>query len=58
VWLAAIRYTEYRNSTVCVCLAETLAEAYLVAPQEFGLGDETAPVALDRFAAALRAWIA
>jgi hypothetical protein len=58
VWLAASRYTQYQNSTVCVCLAESLSEAYVVAPQEFSLGHETGPVALDRLAAALRAWIA
>jgi hypothetical protein len=58
VWLAALRFEEYQRSTVCVCLAESLSEAYVVAPQEFALGHETAPVTLDRLAAALRAWIA
>jgi hypothetical protein len=58
VWLAANRYEEYRHSTACVCLAESLSEAYVVAPQEFPLGHETAPVGLDQLAAALRDWIA
>jgi hypothetical protein len=58
VWLAATRYEEYQRSTVCVCLAESLSEAYVVAPQEFPLGRETAPVTLDHFADSLRAWIA
>ena len=58
VWLAALRFEEYQRSTVCVCLAESLSEAYVVAPQEFALGHETAPVTLDRLAAALRAWLA
>jgi hypothetical protein len=58
VWLAALRYTEYQRSTVCVCLAESLSEAYVVAPPEFPLGHETAPVALDQLATALRTWIA
>jgi hypothetical protein len=58
VWLAALRYTEYQNSTVCACLAESLSEAYIVAPQEFALANENAPVTLDQFASALRAWIA
>lgn len=58
VWLAALRFEEYQRSTVCVCLAESLSEAYVVAPQEFALGHATAPVTLDRLAAALRAWIA
>jgi hypothetical protein len=57
VWLAALRFNEYQNSTVCVCLAESLSEAYVVAPQEFPLGHETAPVGLDRLASALRTWI-
>ncbi|MGD0128882.1 MAG: hypothetical protein ABSF46_26310 [Terriglobia bacterium] len=58
VWLAANRYEEYQHSTACVCLAESLSEAYVVAPQEFPLGHETSPVTLDHFADALRAWIA
>jgi hypothetical protein len=58
VWLAAARYEEYRRSTACVCLAETVSEAYLIAPAGFPLGLETAPVALDRLATTLREWIA
>jgi len=58
VWLAATRFPEYQRSTACVCLAEGLSEAYLVAPQEFPLGHETAPVALDRLATALGTWMA
>ncbi|MGD0223215.1 MAG: hypothetical protein ABSF71_12825 [Terriglobia bacterium] len=58
VWLAAHRYEEYQRSTVCVCLAESLGQAYVVAPPEFALWRETQPVPLDHLAAALRAWIA
>jgi hypothetical protein len=58
VWLAAIRYEEYRRSTVCVCLAESLAQAYVVAPPEFTLRQESAPLPLGRLRDALRAWIA
>jgi len=58
VWLAASRFEEYQHATACVCLAESLSEAYVVAPQEFPLGNGTAPVALDRFSAALREWMA
>jgi hypothetical protein len=58
VWLAALRYTEYQRSTACVCLAESLSEAYIVAPQEFPLGHETAPVGLEQLATALHVWIA
>jgi hypothetical protein len=57
VWLAAHRYEEYQRSTVCVCLAESLGQAYVVAPPEFALWREAQPVPLDRLGAALRAWI-
>jgi len=57
VWLAALRYEEYRRSTVCVCLAETISEAYVVAPQDFALASETARVPLNRLSAALCEWI-
>jgi hypothetical protein len=58
VWLAAYRYEEYQSSTVCVCLAESLSQAYVVAPREFTLWQETEPVTLDRLRHALHAWIA
>ncbi len=58
VWLAASRYEEYQRSTVCVCLAESLSEAYVIAPPDFPLAQATPPVALDQLAAQLRAWIA
>jgi hypothetical protein len=58
VWLAAYRYEEYRRSTVCVCVAESLSQAYVVAPPEFALGQEAGPVPLERLGAALRTWIA
>jgi len=57
VWLAATRYTEYQSSTVCVCLAESLSEAYVVAPPDFALFKSTQPVSLDSLSTALRAWI-
>jgi hypothetical protein len=57
VWLAAYRYQEYQSSTVCVCLAESLSQAYVVAPSEFTLWQETEPVTLDRLHHALRVWI-
>ena len=58
VWLAASRLQEYQRQTACLCLAESLSEAYVVAPPEFSLWHEAQPVALDRLGAALRAWIA
>lgn len=58
VWLAASRFEEYRSSTVCVCLAESLSQAYVVGPPEFDLYQQTEPIALDRLGGALRDWIA
>ena len=58
VWLAAVRYVEYQRSTVCVCLAESLSQAYVVAPPEFTLAQQTQPISLDRLGQALRSWIA
>jgi hypothetical protein len=57
VWLAASRYEEYQRSTVCVCAAESLSEAYLVAPPEFTLGHASQPVTVDQLGDALRSWI-
>lgn len=57
VWLAAGRYEEYQNSTVCVCIAESLSQAYVVAPPEFTLEQESVPVSLTRLGHALRNWI-
>jgi hypothetical protein len=57
VWLAAGRYEEYQSSTVCVCIAESLSQAYLVAPPEFTLEQESVPVSLTRLGNALRNWI-
>jgi hypothetical protein len=58
VWLAAYRYQEYQHSTVCVCVAESLSQAYVVAPPEFALWKETEPVPVDRLGSALSAWMA
>jgi hypothetical protein len=57
VWLAAIRFDEYRRSTVCVCVAESLAQAYIVAPPEFSLRQQATPLPLGQLRDALRAWI-
>ncbi len=57
VWLAAGRYEEYQRSTVCVCIAESLSQAYIVAPPEFTLEQESEPVSLNRLGHALRSWI-
>lgn len=57
IWLAASRYDEYQNNTACVCLAESLSEAYVIAPSEFGLFREAQPVPIDRFRAAVAEWL-
>ena len=56
VWLAASRYDEYRNAA-CVCLAESLSEAYVIAAPEFSLLREAQPVPLERFRSALIEWL-
>jgi hypothetical protein len=58
VWLAASRYDEYLRNTVCLCIAESLSEAYVVAPPEFALWHETEPVTLDRLRSTLIHWLA
>ena len=58
VWLAAYRYPEYQHSSVCVCVAESLSQAYVVAPPEFSIWKETEPVSLDQLGSALSAWMA
>jgi len=56
VWLAASRYDEYRNAA-CVCLAEGLSEAYVIAPPEFSLFREAQPIPLERFRLVLTEWL-
>ena len=58
IWLAAGRYAEYRNSTVCVCIAESLAQAYVIAPSDVGLAVPSGPIAPDRFGNMLLEWFA
>ena len=57
IWLAAIRYNEYRHNTTCLCIAEDLSEAYLIAPPEFTLLHETEPVPVDRLRTHLAHWL-
>ena len=57
VWLAASRYEEYQRSTVCLCLAESLSQGYVVGPPEFALADDHGAVGMDRLSTALREWI-
>jgi len=57
IWLAACRFAEYQQSTVCVCVAESLSQAYVVAPPEFALAHGPEPIPLDRLRDALCTWI-
>lgn len=58
VWLAASRFDEYSKSTLCVCLAESLSEAYIVAPQGFQFREVAGPMPLEQFRRELGEWIA
>jgi hypothetical protein len=57
IWLAASRYDEYQRNTVCLCIAENLSEAYVIAPPEFTLLHESEPVPLDRLRTSLTHWL-
>jgi len=57
VWLAANRYDEYRTNAACVCLAESLSEAYVIAPPEFSPFRQVQPIRLDRFGSLLAEWL-
>jgi len=58
VWLAAWRYEEYQKSTLCICLAESLSEAYIVAPPGFAFKQGAAPLPLHELRRDLSEWIA
>ncbi len=58
IWLAATRYPEYQDSTVCLCLAESIAQAYLIAPSGFEVKEENGEVSLPDLQNALKKWVA
>lgn len=58
IWLAAARFDEYRDSTVCVCLAEKSNQAWLVSTDNFPLARETQSVPVDRLRDSLHSWMA
>ena len=58
VWLAATRYSEYQSATACVCVAESLSQAYIVAPSEFPVKAQTNKVSVDELRRALHEWMA
>lgn len=58
VWLSAIRYDEYQHSTVCVCVVESISQAYVVAPPEFSLARQKQAVSVNELGRALHSWMA
>lgn len=58
IWLSATRYSEYQSSTACVCIAESLSQAYVVAPPEFPMKAQTNRVTIDELSGALHEWMA
>lgn len=58
VWMATGRYSEYQNSTVCVCIAESLAQALVLAPASWELDAGTEPVTVERLGSRLAEWYA
>jgi hypothetical protein len=58
IWLAALRFAEYQHDTVCICMAESIAEAYIVAPPEFPLQRIPHSLPLDTLRQSLAAWLA
>lgn len=57
VWLAASRYDDYQSSTLCVCIAESISQAYIIAPPGSGVLQEQEPVPLTRLLGVLQAWV-
>src|SRR6266567_3993885 len=58
VWLAAARYSEYQSSTACVCIAESLSQAYVVAPPQFPITTKSSRISVDELRHALHDWMA
>ncbi len=57
VWLAAARYGEYQSATVCVCIAESLSQAYVVSPPQFSIPSQTSRLSADELKRALHEWM-
>jgi hypothetical protein len=56
IWLAALRYDEYRRSTVCVCVADSISQAYIVAPPDFTITRDGDTVTMAQLCTALSNW--
>lgn len=57
IWLAAIRYAEYQRDTVCLCIAEGLSQAYVVAPANFAIVQRANMIHVGELRSALREWL-
>lgn len=57
IWLAAARFEEYQRSTVCICVAESMNQCYLIAPADFSLHVENNSVDEDKLTDALYQWM-
>jgi hypothetical protein len=58
IWLAALRYSEYQSHTACVCIAESLSQAYVIAPPEFPVKVDTDRLSVADLSRSLIDWIA
>ena len=58
VWLAAARYGEYQKSAMCVCIVQSLSEAYIVAPRGLAFRPTAEPLPLDQLRRELCEWMA
>jgi hypothetical protein len=57
VWLAANRYDEYLHATICVCVAESLSQAYIIAPEDVGASLGQKPLSTGSLRGALQEWV-
>jgi hypothetical protein len=57
IWLAASRFDEYSRSTACICIAESIGQAYIVAPNEFGITAGQTLLSADGLGRVLEEWI-
>jgi hypothetical protein len=57
VWLAALHHPEYIHQTACLCIAEGLEEAYVVAPADFPIWKEPEPINSARLAQVVMTWL-
>ncbi len=56
IWLAASRFDEYKNA-LCLCIADAIPAAYIVAPSDHPLLREAHPLAVSKLLAMLKTWL-